>query len=612
MAKPGGPHIHDQDEVVDLPERLTAHEAELGGHASHIETLHARTHDHADRLTALEGDPPPPPPPPEIILHLAWSQFRDRIMPDRLDGDHLAGEVAIFVEGDESNIAAVEFSINGHWVRTEGFAPYDLGGTAADGLANLYNVDALSPGIHQVEARVAWVQPQTLPDGSTETSRTLTGAFQVDEVAPPPPPPPDGHDEVVAGLDPQAAYTPGRELWYLAGVHGGTSLQVAPGANQDRLVLKAGAELNGLVPDAAARRVWDAPAAGRRFPFRGLRDAIGITIEGEGDAFTSDAHAVIRDWQCYQQQGALGGDGFGANATVANIELVGNGYAGLRGGPGIDAQHLHIHGNAQQGMAGVFGGSAQRRGRYADNHEHHNNTLGIDALIETAAKFVRSANFDFIDNEVHDQVGVGIWGDIANGPGVVIARNHVYDCTGVGISWELNLPSGDPIPDGLDFYVEIFDNIVERCGQRDSNWLWGAQILLQNASRCWVHGNTVVTGPGSPDGIAIINQYRTLYGEQVIVSTQNLVEDNDVKYGGVAGQTGIVDDRQAHRGGKVAYTDGTLNASGLSGQNLFLRNRYYGSAAKLASRAWTDNGQNLLWAEWQAAGQDVGGSLHVV
>src|SRR5262245_15776642 len=127
-----------------------------------------------------------------------------------------------------------------------------------------------------------------------------------------------------------------------------------------------------------------------------------------------------------------------------------------------------------------------------------------------------------------------------------------------------------------------------------SNWLWGAQIQVQNSSNVEVYGNQVdMTGAGN--GIALIQQNRpsSQFGGTSPnhiapwTTTGNNIHDNII----------VSEDGNGKVGGVADY-----NASGmLNGGNVWSNNTYYMPDGNQFSWGSADN-----FAEFKAATGDTG------
>ncbi len=84
-----------------------------------------------------------------------------------LNGSTVTGPAAVYVP-TEPAIRRIDFRIDGRWVRSERFAPYDFGGTTGTGQAALVR---FTPGTRTVTARIVFL------DGSVDTiSATFTAS----------------------------------------------------------------------------------------------------------------------------------------------------------------------------------------------------------------------------------------------------------------------------------------------------------------------------------------------------------------------------------------------------------------------------------------------------
>ncbi len=108
---------------------------------------------------------------------VAVSNTSNRSNPRNLQGETLAGDTFIFLTPvfPQQSINRVEFFVDGRFIRTERFAPYDLGSTSGNnGLP--FDTRTLNDGAHAVDARVV------LNNGSVENVRAT---FNVNNAPPP-------------------------------------------------------------------------------------------------------------------------------------------------------------------------------------------------------------------------------------------------------------------------------------------------------------------------------------------------------------------------------------------------------------------------------------------
>ena len=117
---------------------------------------------------------------------LKWSESADRSSAADLEGAAVSTPLHVFVT-PESDVASVEFSVDGAPVRTERVAPYDLGGTADGGDSQPFATGSLGDGRHTVSAEIRF------PSGQTQTT---SASFTLESTPAPSPPPSSGLDLV--------------------------------------------------------------------------------------------------------------------------------------------------------------------------------------------------------------------------------------------------------------------------------------------------------------------------------------------------------------------------------------------------------------------------------
>ena len=119
-------------------------------------------------------------PPNEAVLYRSGAH--DRSDATRWVRWDFAGQDAfIFVESLGNPIHKVEFFVGGRLVRTERFAPFDLGGTADDGSARPFDPTTLGEGRHYATVRVTFDNGRVQPlyalfevTGTATTARVST------------------------------------------------------------------------------------------------------------------------------------------------------------------------------------------------------------------------------------------------------------------------------------------------------------------------------------------------------------------------------------------------------------------------------------------------------
>jgi len=142
-----------------------------------------------------------------------------------------------------------------------------------------------------------------------------------------------------------------------------------------------------------------------------------------------------------------------------------------------------VHDNGQIGV----GGNAPDL-VVADNEISFNDYAGFCTCWEAGGgKWSRARHLVVRDNNVHDNIGPGLWTDTDN-IDVLYAHNVVRRNTGVGIFHETS------------FDAVIRDNVVTGNGRAWTGWLDGAGILINSSPNIQIYGNTVLN---NKDGIGI-------------------------------------------------------------------------------------------------------------
>lgn len=253
----------------------------------------------------------------------------------------------------------------------------------------------------------------------------------------------------------------------------------------------------------------------------------------------------------------------------------------LNHGTGIlvgDAMKVRKNRVLRNGQLGIGGGGVGSL--IEDNEIAFNNYADFDPFWEAGGtKFFLTRNLIVRGNFVHRNDGTGLWTDIDN-VGVLFEKNVVTDNGLRGIQHEIS------------FDAVIRDNVVERNGLDFDDWLWGAQILVQNSSGVDVYDNEVVVSAAGGDGIALIQQDRG--GSEVgpYITVNNRVYNNQITYLGAVGQSGAVADFDQ---------DGML-----AGGNTFNFNVHRVANPNRRHWAW---GGFLNWNGFKASGQEGDGAL---
>ncbi|MPZ98938.1 MAG: right-handed parallel beta-helix repeat-containing protein [Dehalococcoidia bacterium] len=338
----------------------------------------------------------------------------------------------------------------------------------------------------------------------------------------------------------------------------------------------------------------DAPRAvdALSYHFDYERDAIYIGVDPAGRlvetsvterAFSGTARdvtirgLVIEHYANRSQTGAVHGAKSAGWTVEANEIRLNHGH-GIRTGPGMVVRGNRVHHQGQLGIGGAGDGVL-----VAGNEIAFNNQAGFAPGWEAGGtKFVKSDGLVVRDNWVHRNVGRGIWTDID----VINARiegNVVEWNTSAGIVHEIS------------YRATIRGNVSRFNGIERDEWLWGAQILVQNGRDVVVSRNLAVVHEDGGDGIAIINQDRGdgEYGPRA--SANVTVSGNTVVHLGSVGHSGVVDD--------VGPLD---PACGEAAGNRFEDNAYF--LGHRSGRRWEWCGART-WLEMQALGLEANGRI---
>ena len=367
-------------------------------------------------------------------------------------------------------------------------------------------------------------------------------------VTPPPPPPPDGI--VIPPGSPIQSFInagdPGDTFLLKAGVHGGQTFDPKP---DQTFIGEPGAVLDG--------------GGSTQYAVKASSNPPGVTLDGIG--FTDYKPGLTRP-------GSTSGHGMveigtGGGWTVQNCEISESTHLGLVfNGPGNKILHNQVHHNRQGNIKG-FGrdnlveGNEISHGNYRDEFPAGGEGGGT--------KFLKSTNLILRNNWVHHNKN-GLWCDFDNDQ-IVYEDNTVEDNADNGIFQEYG------------YNVVIRNNTVRRNGRG---------IKITSTRNCEVHDNTVTDN----SWLWASERDRQLSGRHGIYRLRDLnVHDNTVTLTGV--RSGIRDNLQ---GSPLAW-DTAAN-------NRFDRNHYTDQSGAAKPFFW-ENNQDYSWAEWQAAGNDVNGSL---
>ena len=267
-------------------------------------------------------------------------------------------------------------------------------------------------------------------------------------------------------------------------------------------------------------------------------------------------------------EGAVDGRAGRGGWIVKNNEIRQNHGAGIRLGQRMQVLDNKIHDNGQLGITGSGAGIL-----IEGNEIARNNYAGYLYFWEAGGvKITWSRDVTVRQNDVHDNEGPGIWGDLEN-ENVVYEQNHTKGNKEAGIFHEVS------------YRAVIRSNTIEEDGSdaegRDSPW-FGAGIIVSGSSDVEVYGNHVVN---CLNGIVGQQPDRTSDRTGSPYLLRNLyVHDNDVSQtDGIA--AGIV---RSQRADDSVFT---------SRNNRFLNNHYQLRSPSKPTFIW----QNARWtlSEWK-------------
>jgi hypothetical protein len=200
--------------------------------------------------------------------------------------------------------------------------------------------------------------------------------------------------------------------------------------------------------------------------------------------------------------------------------------AGLAFGPGTLVDGGSFSHNGQLGIAGTGASSIVEAVEIA-----FNNYAGYNPGWEAGGtKFWQTRGLVVRNCCIHHNAGPGLWADTDN-------IDTLYD----GNQVFMNAKEG--IKHEISYAAIIRNNRVtgNATGGRD-NWLWGAQILVQNSSNVDVHNNSVELARQFGNGIAVIDQDRGTGAYGPWRAINNSIHHNTIVHCGPNGQNGVVTD----------------------------------------------------------------------
>jgi parallel beta-helix repeat protein len=232
---------------------------------------------------------------------------------------------------------------------------------------------------------------------------------------------------------------------------------------------------------------------------------------------------TIEQYASPAQKGAiysLGATGW----SVENSELRLNSGAGIVIGNGAKVLSSSLHHNGQTGIAGEGDGVL-----IENNSISANNIYGFDYKWEAGGvKLASSDGVVLRGNHVHDNIGPGLWCDIG-------CRNVHYENNVV----ERNQDAG--IFHEISLNAVIRNNSANNNGlDADTDWFWGADILISASQNVEVAGNKLTVRPGGC-GIMLIDQGRVTDSGGTYKTRDNRIHQNELTFEGDPCAGGISD-----------------------------------------------------------------------
>lgn len=305
------------------------------------------------------------------------------------------------------------------------------------------------------------------------------------------------------------------------------SVQVSPGSLLASLVRTAPPgtvfELAPGIYDGVSLRPKD------RQQFLGRPGTVLDGAHRVGHAFTGDAvgvrisNLVIRNYTNPAQEGTVDG-GDTRDWEVDHNEITEAAGVGLLVGPGMQVHDNRIHHNHQLGIGGRGEDIVVAHNDISYNNYETEYDPGWEA---GGTKFTETTGLQVIGNDVHDNVGPGLWTDIGN-------RNTIYDGNFVHDNNYDGPNSSAGIFHEISGAAVIRNNLVVNNGTSWHPWLWNAGIQIAASNDVEVYDNRVLD---NGNGIAVIQQDR--YEEWPAGARNIRIHDNEIR---TAGRSGAVQD----------------------------------------------------------------------
>jgi parallel beta-helix repeat protein len=338
--------------------------------------------------------------------------------------------------------------------------------------------------------------------------------------------------------------------------------------------------------DAASQRVYvaDDPAGHaveigeKAFAIHGNADNIeieGLTIEKYANKPQSGAIACgesINGQQPPQRSGWV----------IENNTLTLNHYSGLKM---INCTNARIRNNKflKNGNSGLDGVATNNSLLEGNEMASNNYALYEQQWEAGGSKFVHTTNLMVRNNNVHDNLGTGLWCDIEC-QGVTYSNNQVDRNYGSGILYEISVQG------------TIINNVARLNGlasRKFDPWAGYAQIEVSASADVTVQGNTALVGNWG-NGITVKQQNRGSGKFGPYWATRIIVAHNDITYLTELGTTTGASEDTGKFYGPISFDYNT-----------------YHDAKGGNSPHWRWNAI-LNWAQFHAQGQEAHGTVDTV
>lgn len=288
---------------------------------------------------------------------------------------------------------------------------------------------------------------------------------------------------------------------------------------------------------------------------------------------------VVENYANFAQFGAIGAQKTGPGWVVQGVRSRYNHGVGIRLGTGGQIIHCKVEMNGEMGIS-VNGENSSVISTVIAGNNYAGYSLNWEG---GGSKFSNTTNALFSHNNVHDNIGPGLWGDSDN-IGTVFDSNVIWNNLTAGIQYEIS------------YAAVISNNTLYGNGIGDKPvWLWNAQISVQNSSDVQVFGNTVEVSTRSGNGISVINQNRHPGALGPHIAQNDYVYNNTITYDYTIGKSGMVNDT------------GVLNEY----NNRFYDNTYILKAGDSEDQHWAWF-HYYDWKDFRAASdQEQGGSVKI-